>query len=62
MRLNQYLAKQLGISRRQADEEITRGKILVNGELATLGQKIEIETDKVLIKPKLRRRQNDPIL
>jgi 23S rRNA pseudouridine2605 synthase len=49
MRLNQYLAKQLGISRRQADEEITKGKILVNGTLAILGQKIEIETDKVEI-------------
>jgi len=33
MRLNQFLAKSLGISRRQADELIEHGDVEVNGEL-----------------------------
>jgi 23S rRNA pseudouridine2605 synthase len=36
-RLNKYLALQLGISRREADEMIERGNVSVNGETVTLG-------------------------
>lgn len=36
-RLNKYLALQLGVSRREADELIQKGKVRVNGEVAILG-------------------------
>ena len=35
MRLNAYLAGQLGMSRRQADELIQKGFIEIDGEIAT---------------------------
>jgi 23S rRNA pseudouridine2605 synthase len=46
-RLNQYLAKSTGISRRQADELISKSKIKVNGKIAELGQKVDEEKDNV---------------
>jgi 23S rRNA pseudouridine2605 synthase len=46
-RLNQYLAKNTGISRRQADEMIGSNKVKINGVIATLGQKVDEEKDKV---------------
>lgn len=36
-RLNKHLALQLGISRREADELIEKGKVTVNGKAAVLG-------------------------
>lgn len=39
-RLNKYLALQLGISRREADEMIAMGKVTVNGTPAILGARI----------------------
>lgn len=36
-RLNKYLALQLGSSRRESDELIERGRVKINGEVATLG-------------------------
>jgi 23S rRNA pseudouridine2605 synthase len=36
-RLNKHLALQRGISRREADELIERGRVAINGEVATLG-------------------------
>ncbi len=36
-RLNKHLALQRGISRREADELIERGRVTINGEVATLG-------------------------
>jgi 23S rRNA pseudouridine2605 synthase len=39
-RLNKHLALQLGTSRREADELIEQGKVLVNGEVARLGARI----------------------
>lgn len=36
-RLNKYLALQLGISRREADEIIEAGRVMLNGAPATLG-------------------------
>lgn len=41
MRLNKFLAEQLGISRRQADDLIVARKVEVNGEKAVLGARIE---------------------
>lgn len=38
-RLNKYLALQMGISRRQADQLIDQGKVLVDGRTATLGDR-----------------------
>lgn len=47
MRLNQYLAKRGIASRREADEFIEKGKVLVNGKKAVLGQKINPVKDVV---------------
>lgn len=38
MRLNKFVALSTGLSRRAADDAIAAGKVLVNGEPATLGQ------------------------
>ena len=43
-RLNKFVALALGVSRRQADELIKQGKVTVNDQTATLGQRI-ITTD-----------------
>lgn len=40
LRLNKYLALQLGISRRQADNLISTGTVTINGETAILGAQI----------------------
>lgn len=46
MRLNKYLAHQGISTRRGADELIEKKKVLVNGKVAVLGDKV-METDKV---------------
>ena len=46
MRINKYLAKEGVATRRGADDLITKGKILINGRVAVLGDKV-LETDKV---------------
>lgn len=51
IRLNKYLALQLGISRREADEYIERGEVTINGETATLGTRASKE-DAVFVKGK----------
>src|SRR5574344_997300 len=40
IRLNKYLAEKIGLSRRQADDFIAAGKVLVNGTPAILGARI----------------------
>lgn len=40
------------MSRRTADEEISAGKVTVNGKPAVLGQKIDPEDDVVIYKGK----------
>lgn len=40
MRINQYLAKKGVATRRGADELIARGKVLINGRVAVLGEKV----------------------
>lgn len=44
-RLNRFLALQLGISRREADELIEKGKVAINGTTATLGARFEGNDD-----------------
>src|SRR3989338_8835748 len=46
MRLNKYLAHQGVATRRAADDLIEKKKILINGRIAVLGDKVS-ETDKV---------------
>ena len=42
IRLNKFLAERLGISRREADELISAGKVTINGKKANLGDRIQI--------------------
>lgn len=51
MRINKYLAKQGISTRRGADELIVQGKVLVNGRVALLGEKIN-ESDTVELRGK----------
>lgn len=46
VRLNKLLAESLGVSRREADDLITEGKVLVNEKVARLGQRVDF-SDKV---------------
>lgn len=48
IRLNKHLALQLGVSRREADELIERGRVTVNGDTATLGGRMQAG-DTVLV-------------
>lgn len=40
-RLNKFLAERLGISRRQADDMIAAGKVLINEKVAQLGRRVQ---------------------
>jgi len=51
-RLNKYIALHLGLSRREADEFIQRGRVSINGAIAELGRQVE-PTDKVSVDGKL---------
>ncbi len=53
MRLNKYLARYAGVSRREADRMIEAGRVIVDGKTAVLGQIIDDETSKVYIGDKL---------
>lgn len=54
VRLNKYLAQCGVCSRRDADKLIEQGKVLVNGQIAGMGQQIE-ETDTVQVGKKILR-------
>lgn len=47
-RLNKYLAFHLGLSRREADDLISKGKVIINGAPAILGGRIE-EGQEVIV-------------
>ncbi|HEX4662079.1 MAG TPA: pseudouridine synthase [Candidatus Saccharimonadales bacterium] len=49
VRLNKYLAESQGLSRRQVDEMIADGRVVVNGKPAVLGVRIIPLTDMVAI-------------
>lgn len=51
MRINKYLAHRGFATRRDADEIIARGGVLINGRVATLGEKVERD-DVVELKAK----------
>ena len=51
-RLNKFLALQLGISRRQADELIEKGRISINGKAAKLGERFK-EGDEIKLGEKI---------
>ena len=51
-RLNKFLALQLGISRRQADELIEKGQISINGKTAQLGERFKAG-DKIKLGEKI---------
>jgi 23S rRNA pseudouridine2605 synthase len=48
LRLNKYLALRLGISRREADNLISQNKVMINGQIATLGARFN-ENDKISV-------------
>jgi 23S rRNA pseudouridine2605 synthase len=47
VRLNKALAKVTGLSRRQIDNNIASGKVVVNGSIAILGMRVDLEQDKI---------------
>lgn len=51
IRLNKYLALNMGISRREADDLISKGIVKINGKIAELGTRVSDEDD-VSIKDK----------
>ncbi|HEX9722043.1 MAG TPA: pseudouridine synthase [Candidatus Paceibacterota bacterium] len=62
MRINVFLAQQLGISRREADRLITGQAVIVQGKVAELGQQIDLDKDRVSVRGKpLRAQQHDVI-
>lgn len=48
MRLNVYIAKASGLSRRGADDAVATGRVVVNGSRPSLGQQVS-ETDSVAL-------------
>lgn len=48
MRINAYLARATGLSRRSADQAIAGGRVMVNGHPATIGQTVS-PSDRVTI-------------
>ncbi|MBP9757163.1 MAG: rRNA pseudouridine synthase [Candidatus Pacebacteria bacterium] len=48
MRINKYLAHKKYCTRREADEHIERGRVLINGKKAKLGDKVQ-ESDTVTV-------------
>jgi 23S rRNA pseudouridine2605 synthase len=48
LRLNKHLALQLGVSRREADNIISLGRVKINGTVATLGARF-VAGDKIIV-------------
>ena len=48
IRLNKFLAEKIGLSRREADNFIASGKVLINGKPAVLGVRIS-ENDEIIV-------------
>ena len=49
IRIQKYLSEQGIMSRRSAEDAVKRGKILINGEKAVVGQKIIPEIDEIMV-------------
>lgn len=52
MRINQYLAQAMGVSRREGDDLVAAGVVRVNGSVASLGAQVESD-DKVEVRGNL---------
>lgn len=50
-RLNKFLAEKVGLSRRETDNFIAKGKVLVNGEVAKLGARVK-DSDEIILNGK----------
>lgn len=61
IRLNKHLATVLGVSRRQADELIERGRVKVNAQPAIIGQKITTD-DQITVNDQPLRTKTRPQL
>lgn len=63
IRLNKFLSEMGVCSRREADRFVESGRVLVNGKLAELGQKIR-ETDEITLdgKPVAAEQKDKPVL
>jgi pseudouridine synthase len=53
IRINKYLASIGVASRRKIDEITTSGRITINGKLAKLGDKVDPETDRIVVDKKI---------
>lgn len=53
IRLQKYLAEKGIASRRKCEELISQGKVIVNGKVAEIGQKINPEIDEILYNNKI---------
>lgn len=53
VRLNKLIAAQLVIGRRQVDELITQGEVLINGRPAVLGAQVNPQTDAITVRGKV---------
>lgn len=51
MRLNKFLAERMGISRREADELIASGRVMINQKIAKLGEQVA-DTTEVMVDKK----------
>ena len=51
MRLNKFLAERIGIARREADYLIAKGRVMVDGKTATLGEQVT-DGQKILLDDK----------
>lgn len=61
MRLNKYLSDSGCCSRREADRLVEQGKVLIDGEVATLGQKV-VPGQKIVVNGKPLKREEERIL
>ncbi|PLS81685.1 ribosomal large subunit pseudouridine synthase B [Candidatus Saccharibacteria bacterium] len=52
IRLNKFIAQHLAIGRRQADDLISRGDVLLNGQPATLGDRVQPGFDTITVSGK----------
>ena len=49
MRIQKYLSEQGIMSRRNAEDAVIRGKIMINGKKAAVGQKVVPEIDEIMV-------------
>jgi len=49
MRIQKYLSEQGIMSRRSAEDAVIRGRVIINGKKATVGQKVVPEIDEIIV-------------